>query len=77
MSGAFQRCGVRYGRWWLLQWSFVGTLSLGIHVDPLRRVSGRGPYGPYVDLHLGPLALSFGYHPARSLNDSLMRPERW
>ena len=71
------RWGYRFGRWWLVQWALDGTLSVGVHVDPLRRESARGPYGPYVDLHLLVAAISIGYHPARSLNDSLMRPERY
>ena len=75
--------GVRYGPWWLLQWSFDGTLSLGVHIDPIRRVSNVGPYGPYVDFHVGPFALSLGYHPGRANGlvelqgqGGLMRPDR-
>lgn len=77
------RWGVRWGSWWLLQWSLDGSLSLGIHVDPRRRLAERGPFGPYVDLILGPVVLSLGYHPARAngLVDLLgqsgvMRPDR-
>lgn len=74
---------MRFGRWWLWQWSLDGTLSLGLHVDPLRRRSDDGPYGPYLDLHLGPAVLSLGYHPARANGlvallgqGGIMRPDR-
>jgi hypothetical protein len=62
----------------MVQWSFDHTISLGIHIDPIRRTWGNEglTYGPYVDLHLGPFAISVGNHPARAWNDSLMRPER-
>lgn len=77
------RWGIRHGRRWLFQWSFDGTVSLGVHVDPRRRVSDVGPYGPYIDLHLGPAVLSLGYHPARANGlvtllgqGGIMRPER-
>jgi hypothetical protein len=61
----------------MVQWSFDRTFSLGIHVDPIRRPCGSDglTYGPYVDVHLGPLAVSVGNHPARAWNHSLMRPE--
>jgi hypothetical protein len=71
-----RRWGVKYGVWWMLQWAFDGTLSLGIHIDPRTRPwVGDLRYGPYVDVHLGFCALSLGYHPARANNHSLMRPE--
>lgn len=60
------RWGLRAGRWYQVQWSFDGTLSLGVHVDPLRRLSDTGPYGPYVDLHIGPVVLSLGSWPGRA-----------
>lgn len=78
-----QPWGVRYGPWWLVQWSLDGTLSFGIHLDPKRRVSKTGPYGPYVDLHAGVGVLSLGYHPARASGlvellgqGGIMRPNR-
>lgn len=69
--------GVRWGRRWMVQWALDGTFSLGVHIDPRRRQFGNEgrTYGPYVDLHFGPLALSVGHHPARAWNHSLMRPE--
>jgi hypothetical protein len=50
----------------MVQWSLDGTLSLGVHADPLHRRGDAGPYGPYVDLHLGPVVVSLGYHPGRA-----------
>jgi hypothetical protein len=52
----------------MVQWCFAGWLSLGIHIDPRWRRIDAGKYeglmsGPYVDLHLGPLILSFGRLP--------------
>lgn len=58
--------GVAYSDHLAVQWSLDGTLSLGLHVDPRRRRSARGPYGPYIDWHIGPLILSLGSHPARA-----------
>lgn len=68
------RWGVRYGTWWMVQWSFDRTLSLGVHADPLARDGPGGKYGPYLDLHLLVGAVSIGRHPARANNHSLMRP---
>lgn len=75
--------GVRHGAWWMVQWSLDGTLSLGVHIDPLRRQSADGQYGPYADLHVGPLVISIGYHPARASGlvtltgqGGIMRPGR-
>lgn len=60
----------------MVQWSFDWTFSLGLHLDPVRRQWADGlTYGPYLDLHLGPFAVSLGCHPARAWNHSLMRPE--
>lgn len=77
------RWGIRYGDWWLWQWSLDGTLSLGLHVDLCRRQGDTGPYGPYLDLHLGPAVLSLGRHPARANGivallgqGGIMRPDR-
>jgi hypothetical protein len=58
--------GLWYGPCWLVQWRFDGTLSLGLHLDPCHRQGDHGPYGPYLDLHLGPVVVSVGYHPARA-----------
>lgn len=68
------RWGVRWGSWWMVQWSLDGTFSLGVHVDPRTRDGPGGRYGPYVDWHLGPAAVSIGRQPARANNHSLMRP---
>lgn len=53
---------IRHGSWWMLQWQFDGWFSLGLHIDFKRRVHGRYfvPYGPYLDLHIGPCILSVG-----------------
>lgn len=66
-----RRWGVAYGKWWMFQYALDHTLSLGVHIDPVK----RGDYGPYVDLHLFVFGLSFGRNPARAFNHSLMRPE--
>lgn len=58
----------------MLQYALDGTLSLGVHVDPLRRHAADGPYGPYIDVHLLFVAVSLGYRPASAWNHSLMRP---
>lgn len=54
---------MRYGRWYAVQ--HVGSgLSVGLHVEPRTRQAQDGPlYGPYVDLHLGKLIVSFGRNP--------------
>ena len=76
-----RRWGIRHGSWWMVQYAFDWTCSLGIHIDPLHRQGDAGPYGPYIDLHLGPLVVSFGYHPARAnawglfSQGGIMRPE--
>lgn len=77
------RWGVRYGSWWMVQYSLDWTVSLGVHLDPLFRLSDTGPYGPYLDVHLGPAVVSVGRHPARANSlvallgqGSLMRPDR-
>jgi len=58
---------LRYGSWWMVQASFSGWLSLGVHVDVRRRHTNSGlRYGPYIDLHLGCVILSFGVNPAYS-----------
>ena len=58
------RWHLRYGRWWMLQWSWNGWLSLGVHVDFRRRPVGEGKtYGPYIDIHVGPAILSVGNNP--------------
>lgn len=67
----------------MIQWTFNGTLSLGVHIDPLTRVSDSGPFGPYIDIHLGPVVVSLGNHPARASGlvvekgiDAIMHPDR-
>lgn len=56
--------GIRYGRWWCVQWRLDGCVSFGIHLDPIARLSELGPYGPYLDLHLLVLTVSVGRNPA-------------
>jgi hypothetical protein len=61
------RWGIRYGRFWAVQWVIAPWVSLGIHVDLTRHVDSRGrTFGPYVDLHLLVLIVSFGWQPAYS-----------
>lgn len=60
---------IRHGRWWMLQWSCNGWLSLGVHVDFRTRPARGGlTYGPYVDVHLGPVIVSVGNRPVYSGN---------
>jgi hypothetical protein len=70
-----RRWGVLHGDWWMVQYALDGTLSFGIHIDPVRRRGDTSDHGPYIDLHLGVGAVSLGRHPARAWNFSLMRPE--
>lgn len=52
------------GDWWMVQWAVDGWLSFGIHLEFRHRTRGDGlTYGPYVDVHLGVVILSFGWHP--------------
>jgi len=54
----------RYGQWWMVQVVWDGWLSFGIHLDFLHRRDTWGrTFGPYVDLHLGIMILSLGWHP--------------
>lgn len=56
---------LKHGSWWMVQWAFDGWVSLGIHLDWRRRVTGKGVrYGPYVDFHLVVAIVSFGVNPA-------------
>jgi hypothetical protein len=59
---------MRYGSWWAVQWSWDRWCSLGVHVDWAARhraVDGMR-YGPYIDVHLGPMIASFGVQPIYS-----------
>lgn len=52
----------------MVQWSWAGWLSLGIHIDPRSRQIDSGKYkgmmsGPYVDVHLLNVIFSFGRLP--------------
>ena len=59
--------GVRYSRWWAVQWVLDGWFSLGIHIDFRHRRADSGrTYGPYLDLHLGVVVLSLGWQPIYS-----------
>lgn len=76
------RWAIRYGRWWMVQVALDGTVSLGIHIDPLRRRAIDATYGPYLDMHVGPVVLSIGNRPAWAgelhnvkSSVSIMRPE--
>ncbi len=50
----------------MVQACFGGWFSLGLHVEPRRRLGYQGAYGPYVDLHLGCFVLSLGVNPVWS-----------
>jgi len=51
----------------MVQVIFDGWLSLGIHLDVRHRRDNFGnTFGPYMDLHLGVLILSLGWHPCFS-----------
>lgn len=64
---AITRWKLWYGRWWMVQFCWDRWLSLGIHADFARRLTRGGlTYGPYLDLHLGPLILSAGNRPVLS-----------
>jgi hypothetical protein len=54
-----------WGRYWAIVFALDRTFSLGIHVEPRRRERGAEPYhyGPYVDIHLPMLTISFGNNP--------------
>jgi hypothetical protein len=53
---------MKWSRWWMIQWDFSGWVSFGIHIDFRRRTHARTgiKYGPYVDIHLPGVILSFG-----------------
>lgn len=65
---------VKYGKYWMFQYSLDKTFSLGVHIDPCTRQADDGVFGPYVDIHLVCFAISFGRNPAAAWNKSLMRP---
>lgn len=51
-----------WGSWWAIQRN--AGFSLGLHLDWQSRVCGSGvPFGPYLDLHIGPFVLSVGRNP--------------
>jgi hypothetical protein len=76
-----RRWGVWFGRFWMVQFALDGTISFGLHIDPIRRHTDRGGFGPYLDLHLGPVIVSLGNHPSRAADDrwlssvGILRPE--
>lgn len=56
-----------HGSWWMIQWSCDWWCSLGLHIDLRHRRRADGlAYGPYIDLHLGFVIISLGYHPQLS-----------
>ena len=59
---------LHHGSWWMIQWSFDGWFSIGLHVDFRKRINStsNAPYGPYIDIHLGCFILSVGRNPAHS-----------
>lgn len=61
------RWGIRYGRWWAVQWVLDGWFSLGVHIDLRHRRDSQGrSFGPYLDLHLGVVVVSIGWQPTLS-----------
>lgn len=63
---------MRYGGWWAVQWQ--PGISLGVHLEPRCRVTNAGVrYGPYVDVHAGPLVLSVGRNPIYAGEIDLLR----
>jgi hypothetical protein len=59
----------------MVQFSLDWTISLGVHIDPIRRWAFEGSYGPYVDLHLLFFVVSLGNHPARAGDLERLRPQ--
>lgn len=58
---------IKYGSWWMVQWCLDGWFSLGFHIDLKSRKDNLDrKYGPYIDLHLGFIIISFGVNPAYS-----------
>lgn len=53
---------IHHGKWWMIQWQLDWWLSLGVHIDLKRRTHAQlgVPFGPYIDLHVGPFLLSVG-----------------
>ena len=59
--------GIKYGKFWAIQWVFDGWISLGIHIDFKHRSRSDGiTFGPYIDLHLIKFIVSLGWNPAYS-----------
>jgi len=54
-----------HGKYWMIQFSNMGWISLGIHIDPRCRRTGKTNqrYGPYIDLHLICVIISVGIRP--------------
>ena len=69
------RWQIYHGSWWMFQWCLDWFLSLGVHVDFKKRLTGsmRERYGPYADVHFGPLILSVGWFPYRSIGEQEYR----
>jgi hypothetical protein len=63
---------IRHGKWWMVQWHFGGWISFGIHIDPIKRRTGRSGirYGPYMDVHILWMILSIGFNPYYSTDGS-------
>ncbi len=79
-EGMFPKWFRAWGPWWAVFWSFDHTFSLGVHIDP--RYRPRAPhapgepssYGPYVDIHLPMLCISFGNNPVYVSPPDARRP---
>jgi hypothetical protein len=58
---------MRHGKFWMVQVYLDWWISFGVHVDLKTRLLSSGlKYGPYVDLHIGCVILSFGRNPVYS-----------
>lgn len=62
MSGNW-RWWHKYGSWWAIQYG-LERIEIGVHVEPFTKVTNSGvKYGPYIDIHLPFVTLSFGRNP--------------
>lgn len=67
------RWHIKYGKWWMLQWTWLGYFSLGVHVDFRRCKTESGKsFGPYIDLHLWTFVLSLGINPVYTHGDTFL-----
>lgn len=54
---------IKYGKFYSIQMNW-NRLELGIHIEPFsKKTNSDIKYGPYIDLHLPFICLSFGLNP--------------